>query len=997
MSSKVAVDSRTPRQRRLSHFMEQFGVYVVLGVVLCTLWGLVIGFSIFQKQKQLDNAQIQLEQLRNAVKQHTEALFQSIDTNLHIIDLWLQTHPNIDPLTDAPFLALVSGVRQASQGLIDPRMVSVKGGLHYLPARDTKPLADVRDRDYFREALKLGPGKLYVGDPVLSRVTGKWGIPISMQLTHPVGGMQVVFAAVELAHLQDFHEQFRRKPTGSVVLMRDDGMMLSRTPFVAKVVGRNLQGQPAIQHMFAVRTGVGFTESPATDGQRRMVAFDHLTHGPIFVAVTWGEEDILATYYERRSTVVTILLLISLATTVMAWRLQQAQNLSRLLREDTLKAAALMQAATNALPLGQFQIDAQGELVAVNQAWREIHGLTGTVEPNSWPTPLAMAPDAMTGFIDPHGYLLAGEHTLVFRDGRAVLLRVRRADIVVEGQIVGCSGTVEDITERRTAQKNQRMLMDALDQSTDVVVQTDVEGHLLYVNAAFRRFVGCTADAPLDTLDVRALLGEQYLLRRSTEMMPNALGQGAWQSESVLWDAQGMQRILSHLLIANRAADGTVTHFTGILRDITEQKLAESRILESELRLRSIADNVPCLIAEIGNDYVYRFANRAYEDWLGINSDDIVGRTLAQVLGDEVFQVVGPHHAAAFRGERVNYVREARHGGQSRWLRISLAPRFSGSGRPDGCFAIGFDITESRKAGEALRQSEQRLRDIADRLPMRLSVVDREERYRFLNLAYERAFSRPREALYGMTVREVLGEGAYGLAAPYLQRALRGEVVSFESEVTTAEGYRCYKADYIPQYAEDRTVMSFVAIVTDTTGQKLEERRLIALSQRDSLTGLLNRAGFDVRLREAVLRAEAERSCLALLYLDVDHFKQVNDGQGHLVGDLLLQGFAGRLNKIVRATDTVARLGGDEFAILLESLDNPASAAHVARNLVEAMREPFLLENQAVRISTSIGVALYAGDGTMTPRELVRRADEQLYQAKAAGRDDFRVVSQPAA
>lgn len=997
MSSKVAVGSHTPRQRRLSHFMERFGVYVVLGIVLCTLWGLVIGFSILQKQKQLDNAQIQLEQLRNAITQHTEALFQSIDTNLHIIDLWLQTHPHIDPLTDAPFLALVSGVRQASQGLIDPRMVSVNGGLHYLPARDAKPLADVRDRDYFREALKLGPGKLYVGDPVLSRVTGKWGIPISMQLTHPVGGMQVVFAAVELIHLQDFHEQFRRKPTGSVVLMRDDGMVLSRTPFDAKVVGRNLQGQPAIQRMFAARTGVGFTESPATDGQRRMVAFDHLTHGPLFVAVTWGEEDILAIYYERRRMVVTILLFISVATALMAWRLQQAQNLSRLLREDTLKAAALMQAATNALPLGQFQIDAQGELVAVNQAWREIHGLTGTAAPNSWPTQLAMAPDAMTGFIDPHGYLLAGEHSLQFRDGHAVLLRVRRADIEVEGQIVGCSGTVEDITERRAAQKTQSMLMDALDQSTDVVVQTDVEGHLLYVNAAFRRFVGCTADTPLDALDVRALLGEQYLLRRSTEMIPKALGQGAWQGESVLWDAQGMQRILSHLLIANRAADGTVTHFTGILRDITEQKMAESRILESELRLRSIADNVPCLIAEIGDDYVYRFANRAYEDWLGINPDDMVGRTITQVLGDEVFQVIGPHHAAAFRGERVNYVREASNRGQSHWLRISLTPRFSGSGRPDGCFAIGFDITEIRKAGEALRQSEQRLRDIADRLPMRLSVVDREERYRFLNSSYERAFSRPREAMYGMTVREVLGDGAYGRAAPYIQRALRGEIVSFESEVTTAEGYRCYKADYIPQYAEDRAVMSFVAIVTDTTGQKLEERRLIALSQRDALTGLLNRAGFDMRLREAVLRAETERSCLALLYLDVDHFKQVNDSQGHLVGDLLLQGFAGRLNKVVRATDTAARLGGDEFAILLESLDNPASAANVARNIVEAMREPFLLENQSVRISTSIGVALYAGDGAMTPRELLRRADEQLYQAKAAGRDDFRVVSQPAA
>ncbi len=131
---------------------------------------------------------------------------------------------------------------------------------------------------------------------------------------------------------------------------------------------------------------------------------------------------------------------------------------------------------------------------------------------------------------------------------------------------------------------------------------------------------------------------------------------------------------------------------------------------------------------------------------------------------------------------------------------------------------VGSDITDYRKAVKELRLSEQRLRIVTDHLPMRVAYVDEHLQYRFANRAYEQSFGRPRDLLYGMTVREVLGEGAYKQVSPFIQRAMEGETQTFDSEITTMEGYRCYRANYVPQFADDgQHVLGFVSIVAIPT------------------------------------------------------------------------------------------------------------------------------------------------------------------------------------
>ena len=192
---------------------------------------------------------------------------------------------------------------------------------------------------------------------------------------------------------------------------------------------------------------------------------------------------------------------------------------------------------------------------------------------------------------------------------------------------------------------------------------------------------------------------------------------------------------------------------------------------------------------------------------------------------------------------------------------------------------------------------------------------------------------------------------------------------------------------------ESGRVTHYVGIFTDISRLKESEARLDYLARHDLLTGLPNRLMLNTRLEHALDRAYREKKQIALLLLDLDRFKDVNDSFGHAVGDELLQQVAGRLTKRLRDADTISRLGGDEFTVLLEDISHPQDAARVAEDLIGAMNEPYQLSNSSeVRVGTSIGIALYP-DHAGTEAELLQQADAALYSAKAEGRGRFKFFS----
>jgi diguanylate cyclase (GGDEF)-like protein/PAS domain S-box-containing protein len=184
-------------------------------------------------------------------------------------------------------------------------------------------------------------------------------------------------------------------------------------------------------------------------------------------------------------------------------------------------------------------------------------------------------------------------------------------------------------------------------------------------------------------------------------------------------------------------------------------------------------------------------------------------------------------------------------------------------------------------------------------------------------------------------------------------------------------------------------VVNYVGVFSDITKRKAAEEQMLFLAHHDGLTSLPNRGLFVERLSHAIARAHRTQDKMALMFLDIDHFKQINDTLGHHVGDQLLQLVARRLTACVREGDTVARLGGDEFTVILESITQPGDVPPIAQKIIAALAQPMLLDGQELVVTASIGISLYPHDSE-EPDELIKCADAAMYAAKKEGRNRVR-------
>jgi diguanylate cyclase (GGDEF)-like protein/PAS domain S-box-containing protein len=241
----------------------------------------------------------------------------------------------------------------------------------------------------------------------------------------------------------------------------------------------------------------------------------------------------------------------------------------------------------------------------------------------------------------------------------------------------------------------------------------------------------------------------------------------------------------------------------------------------------------------------------------------------------------------------------------------------------------------------------------------------------------------------GRTVREVMGERAYERGNEHRQRVLQGETVTYELTYRDAAGIeRIRSIHQVPELDEQGRVTGYFSLGTDVTEHKRAEERVRYLAHHDVLTGLPNRLLFQDRVSQAIAQAQRARSKVAVLFIDLDHFKHNNDSLGHPVGDRLLQAVAQRLQRCVREGDSVCRLGGDEFVISLPGLADSQGAALVAAKVIEALDRPFEMEGRELHVSGSIGISVAPEDG-MDSAALMRAADTAMYHAKERGRGSY--------
>ena len=447
---------------------------------------------------------------------------------------------------------------------------------------------------------------------------------------------------------------------------------------------------------------------------------------------------------------------------------------------------------------------------------------------------------------------------------------------------------------------------------------------------------------------------------------------------------------LAHRSVAK--AHGEVGVLANTLNQMAQHLQERSAALQaSQEQLRQVTDNMPVLISRIDAQQRFTFANQAYLAWLGQDPRALIGMSLRELYGDESHATFRHHIEHALEGHRVTYEREIATRQGARQVEATVVPDMDREGRVAGLFVLMHDITASRRAEASLLASEQRLRLVADNIPALVTYIDKEERCRFVNAHLGQVFGFDETGTLGRTLLEVCGPALYAEIAPHVAAALGGEPVQFQGSWVIKGKTHHYQSSYVPDVDAGGAVRGYYAMTFDITALKETQAQLDRLARADALTGLPNRRQFEERLHDAMARTRRSEIPLALMFLDIDRFKSINDSLGHAAGDAVLKEFATRLRQQVRSTDIVARLAGDEFVILLEGVERPDELRRLAAKIVDAVRRPIPMDTGDLEITTSLGIATYEGDA-QTPAGLLAEADAALYTAKRQGRDRFAVA-----
>jgi diguanylate cyclase (GGDEF)-like protein/PAS domain S-box-containing protein len=435
--------------------------------------------------------------------------------------------------------------------------------------------------------------------------------------------------------------------------------------------------------------------------------------------------------------------------------------------------------------------------------------------------------------------------------------------------------------------------------------------------------------------------------------------------------------------------DGKVDYILGVVDDITARRAQELDLRAQRAEMAAINDASPVGLfrTDAGGKIVY--VNATFLRMLHAEREDIMRAGWSGAIHPDDRDVVVREWEHAMQRELPyeNTLRFVAGEGRVLWGALKAAP-VRMDGKLHGYVGSMDDITVRLQAEQELLKGERWLRTIADNLPALIAYVDREQRYRFTNVNYEHWFQRDGAQVLGSHVSEVFGAEYYTFTSSKIAAVLRGERVNFERDGTDRAGHkRCWRIEYIPD-VQDGKVVGFYSMVLDITEAKELENRLRTMARTDSLTGLPNRVAFNENLNGAIANCDANGVALAVLFLDVDYFKRINDDFGHHTGDAVLREFSRRLTASVRQTDSVARLAGDEFVILLAGKDAASESETVARKIQAEMQRDFEVVSGSCKVTTSIGIAIRR-DGEAEPESLLRRADEALYKAKSQGRNTY--------
>jgi diguanylate cyclase (GGDEF)-like protein/PAS domain S-box-containing protein len=558
----------------------------------------------------------------------------------------------------------------------------------------------------------------------------------------------------------------------------------------------------------------------------------------------------------------------------------------------------------------------------------------------------------------------------------------RRDDPEVGGIIVNLRDAHDQVTHAKALAESESRYRTLVQNSTDVVQIMSASAKVLWVSPAVENVLGWTPeqiiDEPVGSLS--GLSGREELV----EAFLSVLGEPGATARTIgrVQHANGSWRWVDVVLV-NRLDQPEIQGIVATYRDVTERIENDRARHASEERFRSLAESSPLGIFQLDLDQQCTYVNDRWCEITGQGPDDAMGDGWRRQLrlGE---RVDGIHDDIDSFIPHESGVQLVRPDGETRWCAVRFAPLTDDQGERTGSVGTIDDITSTLAAQNEARRLSTILQATTDLV---LLFVP-EGTIEYLNEAACRFFEvADADAARGTSVADILPEENIELWNSRILPSLEQDIPwQGETTVRNRSGEVIPISAVVLGHRGAAGNLEMVSITArDMSERKALEARLQHQATHDPLTGLPNRILLLDRLEMAMARSHRSHSRLAVLFLDLDHFKVVNDSLGHGTGDELLAILATRLSEQVRPGDTVARFGGDEFVIVCEDLSGTGEAEEIAQRIAESMSESAWIGGSEVFVTASVGIAI-VDDLHQVPDQVLRDADAAMYQAKARGR-----------
>jgi diguanylate cyclase (GGDEF)-like protein/PAS domain S-box-containing protein len=676
---------------------------------------------------------------------------------------------------------------------------------------------------------------------------------------------------------------------------------------------------------------------------------------------------------------------------------------------------SLLNATLESTADGLLVIDNAGKVVSYNKKFLKMWRI---------PSSLARQKDDKTlidfvlnQLMDPREFLKKIHHLYSHPDEESFDVLKFRDDRIFERfsmpqrvgrDIVGRVWSFRDVTERarteKALEKSKAEFESIFNSIAEAAVFVDPHRRIIAINPAFTGLFG---------YDIKELKGKTTRTMFINEADYVEIGKKRYHPDAVNGKAafeyyyrRKDGTVFSAETVVTQVKDskGGVIGFFGIHRDITERKRTVEALRESEEKFRILLNSTAEAIYGIDTNGNCLICNASFLRQMGYKEEDVLGKNIHELIhykradGTEYSTEECRVYKGLIRGEGVHVDDEVlwRADGSSFYAEYWSYP-IEKDGMVIGAVVSFLDVSERRRMEIALMESESKCRSLFTKMVSGFAfheiVVDEKGMpvdYVFLevNEPFEKLMGLKRQDIIGKKASEIvphIRETGFDWISVYGDVALSGKDMIFEHYFPDPDRWYLVSA-----YCTEKGY--FASVFEDITERKRMEEEVRHQAYHDTLTGLPNRIVFMDRLDLAITQAHRNKQNLAVLFLDLDRFKDINDAYGHGIGDQLLREVAFRLKSCLRETDTVSRIGGDEFSIMLSDVKHMEDAARIARKIIATIQQPYNFNDYELHMSTSIGISIYPDD-SIRPEMLLRNADIAMYHAKGQGRSNYQFYS----